>query len=107
MTDDAFYRLGDHFLGGAVSVHLRRVDVGHPEVDADLQGGDGGGAIAFLGGNYYGYQWYAAKMVTLKGNLADLQSDQEISKDALKETDQWKQYKGWLNDKQPPLNGYF
>ena len=34
------YRLGHHFLGGARSVHLRGIDMRHPQIKAETQSGD-------------------------------------------------------------------
>jgi hypothetical protein len=60
-------------------------------------------AIAFLGGNYFGYRWLAQKQTSLGLSLAQLKADQAEAKVDLQESDLWAQRKAWVVEKQPAM----
>lgn len=60
-------------------------------------------AIAFAGGNYFGYSWLAKKQSALELSLAGLRADQAEAKVDLLETDQWKQRMAWVHDHEPAM----
>ena len=60
-------------------------------------------AIAFVGGNWFGYKWYATKQASLVSTAVDLRNEQDTATAALQETPTWTQRKAWLNEKQPVL----
>jgi hypothetical protein len=60
-------------------------------------------AIAFLGGNYFGYRWLAQKQTSLEISLAQLKADQAEAKVDLQESDLWAQRKAWIGSQQPAM----
>ena len=60
-------------------------------------------AILFVAGNWYGYDWYTAKLTALRSTADGLQADQDSANDALKEIPQWTERNAWIKEKQPPL----
>jgi hypothetical protein len=60
-------------------------------------------AIVFIGGNYYGYKWLAAKQTAEDLTVARLRADQAEAKVALAESDKWVQRKAWISEHQPTI----
>ena len=60
-------------------------------------------AIAFVGGNYFGYQWLAKKETSLRLVEANLKADEAEGKVALLQANTWAQRKEWITAHQPKM----
>jgi len=60
-------------------------------------------AIAFVGGNYFGYRWLAQKQSSLQLTYAQLRADQAEARVDLQESDLWAQRKAWIRDHEPAM----
>ncbi len=61
------------------------------------------GAIVFIGGNYFAYDFLSKKQTALDLSYRTLRADQAEAKVDLVETGLWKQRMAWIDANQPPL----
>jgi hypothetical protein len=52
--------------------------------------------LAFVGGNYFGFEWLTKKQAALQHQYAELRADQAEAKVDLMDANQWQQRKEWI-----------
>lgn len=61
------------------------------------------GAVLFLGGNYYAYDWLARQQAGLDSTSSQLQADKVEAEVDLRDRDLWTQRAAWIRDNEPGM----
>jgi len=62
------------------------------------------GTILFVGGNFYGYQWFSDQQYRLHRTYLELRADQAEAEVDLQKADDWSRRAEWVHEHEPVLH---